>query len=182
MFKLQDIQFRSMEVDGQPENTVEGYASVFNTRTLIEDYFYEEIAPGAFTEALSSGADIRCLFNHNWDYVLGRMSAGTLQLEQDSKGLRFIVKLPNTTYANDLKESMRRGDVGECSFLFYPTGQEEDFSQDLPIIRITNCELYEVSIVTLPQYEEAKASLRSKQLIAKQSKRQKILKMIGEYV
>lgn len=168
--------------DPQQGIIVDGYAAVFNKRTTIEDYYYEEIAPGAFANWLRSGFDIRCLFNHNWDYVLGRVSANTLKLEEDSHGLHFVVELPNTSYARDLAESMGRGDIGECSFLFYDTAREEDFTLDKPLIRITECELYEVSIVTLPQYEEAKASLRSKQRITAATKRKKILEKIGDYL
>ena len=180
MFKIDHLNVRSM-VDESDEIVVEGYGSVFNTRTLIDEMFYEEIAPGAFIKDLNSGRDARCLFNHNWDYVLGRVSAKTLELEEDSKGLKFKVVLPNTSYAIDLSESMKRGDIGECSFLFRTISDEWDYSQEIPLCRILEAELYEVSIVTLPAYEEAKASLRSKTIIEDNSTRQKILKRIGEY-
>lgn len=184
-FRIKDLQFRSKvpgDEDGSSPVIVEGHAAVFNERTLIEDWYYEEIAPGTFSQDLSDGRDVRCLFNHNWDKILGRRSARTLELDEDEQGLHFIVELPNTTYAHDLEESMRRGDVCECSFLFFPTSQEEDFSLDLPLIRITGAELYEVSIVTLPQYESAKASLRSKQLVRRATKRHQILEKIGGYL
>lgn len=180
MFKIDHLNVRSM-VDESNDIIVEGYGSVFNVRTLIGEMFYEEIAPGTFVNDLSSGRDVRCLFNHNWDYVLGRVSANTLELEEDSKGLKFRVVLPNTSYAIDLSESMRRGDIGECSFLFRTVADEWDYSQDIPSCRILEAELYEVSIVTLPAYEEATASLRSKTIIENNLKRQKILNRIGDY-
>ena len=167
--------------DGSEVSVIEGYASVFNSRTNIGGWYDEEIAPGAFTESLTSGKDVRCLFNHDWNYVLGRISSNTLILEQDSKGLRFEVILPNTTFANDLKESMSRGDINQCSFGFVVTGQEEDYSQETLLIRITNLELWEVSIVPLPAYEDTEASLRSKHNIEHIELRQKILNRIGEY-
>lgn len=182
-FNIQNMQTRTLN-DGSEATVIEGYASVFNSRTNIDGWYEEEIAPGAFNESLSQNKDVRCLFNHDWNYVLGRTSANTLFLEEDSKGLRFEVTLPNTTFANDLKESMSRGDINQCSFGFWVTGQEEDFSGELPLIRITNVELWEVSIVPLPAYDDTEAALRSKfqeQNIETLKLRKKILDKIGEY-
>ncbi|MHC5215404.1 HK97 family phage prohead protease [Enterococcus sp. LJL128] len=182
-FDIKNMQTRTLN-DGSEVTVIEGYASVFNSRTNIEGWYEEEIAPGAFIESLSKNKDVRCLFNHDWNYVLGRTSANTLKLEEDSKGLRFEVTLPNTTVANDLKESMSRGDINQCSFGFWITGQEEDFSGEIPLIRITNVDLWEVSIVPLPAYEDTEANLRSKfqeQNIELIKLRKKILSTIGEY-
>jgi len=182
-FDIKNMKTRTLS-DGSEATVIEGYASVFNSRTNIDGWYDEEIAPGAFTESLSQNKDVRCLFNHDWNYVLGRTSANTLVLEEDSKGLRFEVTLPNTTFANDLKESMARGDINQCSFGFWVTGQEEDFSDELPLVRITNVDLWEVSIVPLPAYEDTEASLRSKfqeETIETVKLRKKILKRIGEF-
>lgn len=186
-FQIKDLKVRSKQLNTGGSSSgdpiiIDGYAAVFNSPTLIDGLYKEEIAPGAFSNYLAKNPDARCLYNHNWDKILGRMSSRTLTLEEDSRGLRFEVELPKTSYANDLAESMRRGDVGECSFLFDTLAQEEDFSGELPLIRITDCELYEVSIVTLPQYEEAKASMRSKQVIKNQKRRKKIIEKIGGYI
>lgn len=186
VFDIKHLKVRNKELgdnqDSEMPIIVEGYASVFNSQTLIENYYYEEILPGAFTHTLNGSFDIRCLFNHNWDKVLGRRSAGTLLLEEDEHGLRFEVELPQTSYAKDLAISMQRGDIGECSFLFDVVSQEENFDGEKPLIRIKECKLYEVSIVTLPAYDEAKASMRSKSLIANNNKRQKLIKKIGGYL
>ncbi|MFS0950895.1 HK97 family phage prohead protease [Enterococcus thailandicus] len=182
-FNIQNMQTRNLN-DGSEPTVIEGYASVFNSRTNIEGWYEEEIAPGAFTESVSQKKDVRCLFNHDWGCVLGRISAKTLLLEEDSKGLRFEVTLPNTTDANNLKESMARGDINQCSFGFVVTGQEEDYSGETPLIRITNVDLWEVSIVSLPAYEDTEAALRSKfqeQNIEMLKLRKKILKRIGEF-
>jgi hypothetical protein len=44
--------------------------------------------------------------------------SGTLQVSEDSRGLRFDVKLPDVSYANNLVVLMERGDAYECSFAF----------------------------------------------------------------
>ncbi|MCO5478221.1 HK97 family phage prohead protease [Enterococcus sp. AZ091] len=143
---------------------VTGYAAVFNSRTLLWEGLEEMIASGAFSRALSSGADIRCLFDHDWSKVLGRTKSGTLRLEEDDRGLKFEVELPNTTVANDLIESMNRGDINQCSFGFIPTEETWDYNTD-PVLRTVNeVELFEVSIVSLPAYQDTEATLaRSKQ-------------------
>lgn len=182
-FNIESMKTRTLD-DGSESTIVEGYASIFNSRTNIDGWYEEEIAPGAFTESLSQGKDVRCLFNHNWDYVLGRTSAGTLTLEEDTKGLRFEVVLPNTTFANDLKESMARGDINQCSFGFYVLEEETDCSSDMPVVRLLNIDLWEVSIVPLPAYEDTEASLRSKfqeEAIETIKLRKKILNKIGEF-
>lgn len=72
----------------------------------------------------------------------------------------------------------------QCSFGFVVTGQEEDYSGETPLIRITNVDLWEVSIVSLPAYEDTEAALRSKfqeQNIEMLKLRKKILKRIGEF-
>ncbi|WP_312729728.1 HK97 family phage prohead protease [Enterococcus sp.] len=142
---------------------VTGYAAVFNSRTLLWEGLEEVISPGAFSRALSS-SDVRCLFDHDWSKVLGRTKSGTLRLEEDDRGLKFEVELPNTTVANDLIESMKRGDINQCSFGFIPTEETWDYNTD-PVLRTVNeVELFEVSIVSLPAYQDTEAALaRSKQ-------------------
>nr|DAL64571.1 MAG TPA_asm: prohead serine protease [Bacteriophage sp.] len=142
---------------------ITGYAAVFNSRTLLWEGLEEVISPGAFSKALSN-SDVRCLFDHDWGKVLGRTKSGTLRLEEDERGLKFEVELPNTTDANNLIESMSRGDIDQCSFGFIPTEETWDYNTD-PVLRTVNeVELFEVSIVSLPAYQDTEAALaRSKQ-------------------
>lgn len=110
--------------DGETTHTVSGHASVFDSPTDIANCFQEVIAPGAFSRTLAENDDIRCLFNHNWDHILGRTKSGTLQLKEDESGLYFEDSLPDTTVGRDLSESMSRGDVDKCSFGFVPVAEE----------------------------------------------------------
>ena len=163
---------------------ISGYAAVFNSRTSIGDWFDEIIAPGAFERSISnSKADIRALFNHDWGKVLGRTKSSTLTLREDEKGLNFELELPNTTYARDLAESMERGDIDQCSFGFFvDEGKERwDYSQEPALRTLEEVELYEISIVTLPAYENTEASVvRSKELDKLVEKRMKLLNKLNE--
>lgn len=160
---------------------VTGYAAVFNSPTLLWEGLEEVISPGAFSKALSN-SDVRCLFDHDWGKVLGRTKSGTLRLEEDERGLKFEVELPNTTDANNLIESMSRGDIDQCSFGFIPTEETWDYNTD-PVLRTVNeVELFEVSIVSLPAYEDTEATLaRSKQEIQQDiAVRKKMIQTIND--
>lgn len=130
--------------------------------------FYERIAPGAFDRALRS-SDPRALFNHDPNMILGRKSAGTLRLNALADGLHYEVSPPDTQYARDLLESMRRGDVQESSFAFSvaPGGEEwidPDETRKLPTRVITRVQqLYDVSPVTYPAYPTTTSHARSAQ-------------------
>lgn len=161
---------------------ISGYAAVFNSRTSIGDYFDEVIKPGAFKGSISEDeSDIRALFNHDWDKVLGRTKSETLSLSEDDKGLKFELELPNTTYARDLAESMERGDIDQCSFGFFVTGEEWDYNSEPALRTITDVDLYEISVVSIPAYDDTEASLvRSKEIDKSVEQRIKILNKINE--
>lgn len=176
-FNINNLVTRAAD-DGST-NVIEGYASIFNSRTNIGDMFEEVIAPGAFAEAVSSQADVRALFNHNWDKVLGRTKSGTLRLSEDDHGLKFEVDLPDTTSGRDLAESLKRGDISQCSFGFIPVNETWDWDLETPLRTINSVELFEISVVSLPAYEDTEVALRSKQLNTNFEKRIKLIQKIN---
>jgi len=137
-----------------------GYAALFNARTDIGGYFYETIAPGAFTETLRT-ADVRALIDHDSGRVIGRSSAGTLRLREDDKGLFVEIDLPDTTDGRDLAVQLERGDISGMSFGFRVTLDEWDESGDIPERTIRKVELFEVSAVAFPAYPDTSLALRS---------------------
>lgn len=161
-------------------NMISGYAAVFNSPTNISDWFTETIAPGAFSRAISENGDIRALFNHDWNNVLGRTKSGTLRLSEDERGLKFEVDLPDTTYANDLVKSMKRGDIDQCSFGFRATEETWDYTVDPALRTIHEVELYEVTVASIPAYEDTEVSLRSKEIDKEVEQRMKMIKQINQ--
>ncbi len=152
--------------DGEKAPIIEGYAAVFNSETVIRDWlgdFRESIAPGAFTKTLHE-ADIRALFNHNPDWVLGRNKAGTLDLREDDHGLAVTIQLPATSYAADLAESMKRGDINQMSFGFETIKDRWTFTKnpdELDERVLLELRLYDVAPVTYPAYTQTEAFIRS---------------------
>jgi HK97 family phage prohead protease len=145
-------------------NTAQGYAVVFDSLScLLPDAqgraFREKIAPGAFSMSLAGGDDIRALVDHNHEKLLGRTSSGTLRLREDNVGLRFEIDMPNTSVARDLSELINRGDVSGCSFGMYVMDEEWDNTGS--IRTVTDAEIFEMSIVSMPAYEASSVALRS---------------------
>lgn len=135
---------------------VEGYALKFNRESNLLGEFVEVISPEALRNADLS--DVRCLIDHNSSYVLGRTVADTLKLEIDDVGLRFRCELPNTSYARDLYENIKLGNINQCSFGFTieEDGDEFERREDGIFKRTVNKirSLFDVSIVTYPAYED----------------------------
>ena len=137
---------------------ITGYAARFNTWTDIGGMFREMVLPGAFKKTIKE-ADIRALWNHDPNYVLGRNKAGTLSLAEDDKGLQVDIKPLDATWARDLMESMKRGDVNQMSFGFQAVQTVDDFNEDTR--QLKEVRLFDVSVVTYPAYPTTTAQVRS---------------------
>jgi HK97 family phage prohead protease len=152
-----------MRIDGQ--GRIEGHAAVFNEWSQDLGGFRERVRRGAFTKTLGE-ADVRALFNHDANYVLGRNRAGTLELSQDDTGLYFRATPPDTTWVADLKVSVRRGDINQGSFGFEAVRddwkQEKNEAGDWESEReLIEVKLFDVSIVTFPAYPQTAVGIRS---------------------
>lgn len=136
-----------------------GYAALFDSPSQDLGGFTETIAPGAFQATLGAD-DVRALWNHNPDIVLGRTSAKTLSLAEDATGLRFTLDLPETQAANDLLALVKRGDVGEMSFGFQTITDEWNTVDGVARRRLIEVKLYDISPVAFPAYEGTSVGAR----------------------
>lgn len=165
----EDMQTRSLTSKFETREAedglyIEGYFSVFNTNYDIFEGASESIAPGAFSKTL--GNDIRALIDHETRLVLGRNKSGTLELREDSHGLWGRIKInPNDQDALNLYERVKRGDVDQCSFGFQIVNEETDFREDGSVHwTIKEVNLFEVSVVTFPAYEDTSVTARKHDL------------------
>ena len=155
IIEKREFRMENAEYEG---NTIRGYAAVYNSDSEWMGGFYEQIATGAFDDVLDN--DTRAYFNHDENLLLGRVSSGTLRLGTDARGLYYEVDLPNTSYANDLVELMKRGDVNQSSFAFLIDSDrwEERDGKTYRIIEKVS-RLLDVSPVAQPAYPDATSEL-----------------------
>jgi len=161
-YGISDIEVREEGDAGTV--TFSGYASVFNHDYEVYDAFgrfTERLAPGAFTRTLTEDPDVMLLINHQ-GLPLARTKSGTLQLSQDSVGLRVSAQLDaNDPDVRSILPKMRRGDVDEMSFAFRVNDQvwSEDYS-DRTITEV-NLARGDVSIVSFGANPATVAALRA---------------------
>ena len=159
-----DLEIREMEPGG--ELRIDGTAAVYNRWSEDLGGFREMIEPGFFENVLKN--DVRALFNHNQDNVLGRTKAGTLSLEDTERGLDVHIDAPDTQLGRDVVTLIRRRDISQMSFAFMvkPDGEEWSREKDGSIRRVLKrggaARLLDVSPVTYPAYPQTSVHVRSK--------------------
>lgn len=153
------------------EKYIEGYFAVYNQETELWAGTYEKIAPGAFENSIINN-DIRCLFNHDSGFVLGRQQAGTLELRTDNYGLWGRVKInENDQQALSVYARVERGDVSGCSFGFWPVSEVYEEKDGEIHWTVNEADTSEVSIVTFPAYPQTEIQARKKDFNENQKRR-----------
>lgn len=156
------IELRS--VGGGNALRLAGYAAVFDSPSEDLGGFTEFVRPGAFTRTLQSNRlDPLALVHHMPHLVLGRRSAGTLRLAEDSRGLHFEVDMPDTTTARDLAVSVERGDIRGASFAFTvaPGGDAWTVTGDRVQRDLHDLDLHEITITATPAYPDTEVARRA---------------------
>jgi len=165
----QNIEIRTLPIEELRINTIEekryieGHAAVFDSwsETLGGMFpFREKVNRGAFEESLEKD-DIRALFNHDANFVLGRNRAGTLELREDEKGLYVKIIPPDTQMARDLITSIERGDINQMSFGFSVEEEKCNTEDGIDVRELRKVKLFDVSPVTFPAYPATDVGLRA---------------------
>ena len=141
--------------------TIEGYASVFDGEADLGK-FTETIDPNAFADVLND--DVRMLFNHDPNFPLARSrdGAGTLDMRLDEKGLYFSFPVGPQSYAQDLHQSILRGDVDQASFAFTVDADEWEDRDGTPHRHVPRLgSLIDLSVTTYGAYETTHVAARS---------------------
>lgn len=150
-----------IETGGEP--AIEGYASVFDSWSEElggNSPFREKVVKGAFEETIQKD-DIRALFNHDPNYVLGRNKSSTLTLQEDDTGLRVRINPPDTQWAKDLLVSIKRGDITQMSFGFTVILDRWSYENNIDVRELLKVKLFDVSPVTFPAYSQTECGVRS---------------------
>lgn len=154
-------ELRTAESDGR--QVIEGHAAVFGSwsETLGGIFpFKEKVRSGAFKASIEKD-DIRALFNHDANHVLGRNRAGTLELIEDEKGLFVRIYPPDTQWARDLQTSIARGDITQMSFGFIVESDEWNTENGIDTRELVEVKLFDVSPVTFPAYAQTDVGIRA---------------------
>lgn len=164
-----NIETRTLPLDelkvssAEEKRCIEGHAAVFDcwSKTLGGIFpFKEKVARGAFIDSLEKD-DIRALFNHDPNFVLGRNKSGTLELKEDEKGLYVRIIPPDTQYARDLMKSIERGDINQMSFGFSVEEERWSTEEGVDVRELRKVKLYDVSPVTFPAYPATDVGVRA---------------------
>lgn len=146
---------------GQSTPKLSGYAAVFNEPSENLGSFVEKIAPGAFSNTLRRGADVRLLLNHE-GLPLARTTARNLRLREDTTGLLFEADIDPTDPDFDrILPKIRSGTLTQMSFGFYVVSDSWEHTKPLPIRTLLECDLFDVSIVTFPAYPQTTVGIRT---------------------
>jgi HK97 family phage prohead protease len=138
----------------------EGYGILYGVSADI-GWFTEEIAPGAADAVL--GDDVRGLFNHDPNYLLGRTRSSTMTLASDAKGVRYSIRYnPSDPDHVRVMEKVKRGDVSQSSFSFLTMDErweKKNGKEHRVVLKLK--QLIDMSAVTYPAYEDSTVAARS---------------------
>lgn len=152
------------------KDTVFGYALKFGVPYDM-GWFTEEIQRGALDGA--DLTDVRILFNHDQNLILGRTKAGTAKVGIDEVGMWYMAELPDSPTGQNVKEALRRGDIDQSSWAFSISTDESGRSKgdkwmnkdgkDYRVITSVRA-VYDASPVTYPANPDTTAAKRSKEV------------------
>ncbi len=187
---MEDREFRSIEqyeirqiVEDNKEVIIEGYIAKFDSITELWEGYYEKIDRGAFDDTLKDGHNIFLLYHHDWSKPLASTKTGTLELETDNTGLRFKATINNNlSYAKDTMELIREGLIAGCSFGFNCVEEDVNYNSEKDIVTRTllKINLYEGSVLCIPQYTDTSVFTRARELLEEERKKIQLEKELRE--
>ena len=145
--------------------TITGYAAVYDSPTTIGSgswAYTETVKRGAFDTSLARGDNVAALVGHDPDKIIGRNTAGTLSMRSDDRGLAVTITPPDTQVGRDVVELVRRGDLDSMSFGFVVADEEWRSVDGVEHRDLLEVDLFDVSIVTYPAYQDTSVALRSR--------------------
>jgi HK97 family phage prohead protease len=159
--------FKGVEVRQGPGTRprLVGYAALWDARSLDLGGFVEILRRGAFTRSLSEHPDLRAFVDHDPAMIIGRVSADTLRVQEDAKGLKVEIFPPDTQVGRDVVENVRVGNLDGMSFAFTlydrDTSERWHFKEKPPVREILEARIYEASVVAMPAYPDTTVAVRS---------------------
>jgi HK97 family phage prohead protease len=152
-----------VEVRGDTQRSIGGYAAKFNKLSQNLGGFVERINPAFFNKSAADGfPDVMARYNHDDNMLLGTTAGRTLRLAVDDTGLDYTVDPPS--HRGDVLELITRGDVRQSSFAFRLGNEGDDWGmteQGFPMRTLLSGQLVDVAPVNSPAYLDTSTGLRS---------------------
>jgi HK97 family phage prohead protease len=159
--------FKGIEIRQGPGSRprLVGYAALWDSRSLDLGGFVEILRRGAFTRSLKENPDLRAFVDHDPAMIIGRVSADTLRVQEDAKGLKVEIFPPDTNVGRDVVENVRVGNLDGMSFAFslydHNEGQKWNLKERPPVREILEARIFEASVVAMPAYPDTTVAVRS---------------------
>jgi HK97 family phage prohead protease len=159
-----------IETRANGREVIRGLAIPYNRLSLDLGGFRERILPGSFDKILNrqrGRREILSFYNHNDDFLLGRESAGTLEIVSDERGISYIVEPPDTTAGRDVLALVRSRNLRGSSFAFtvsQKSGERFTTDENGKAIReiVEASGLYEMGPVNVPAYGHSTSAVVSR--------------------
>ena len=162
--------------------TLEGYAAVFDSPTLIDSWegtFEERIAPGAFAKTIQERTPV-VQFDHGHDIATGSVPIAAIQeLREDKQGLFVSARMFDNPRVEPIRQAIAGGAIDGMSFRFQVIKEEWADEGDLEIRTIRELALYELGPVVFPAYEATSVGVRSLLADIPPSDRAALLQSLG---
>lgn len=177
MKEMRISELRAFESNDKDEMIIEGYAAVFEQETDL-GWCKEIISRDAFNDCNMSDCVMK--YNHNDNcLILARTRNKSLELTIDNKGLKIRAKLIDTSQNKDIYKMIKAGLLDKMSFAFSVRKNEWDYENN--VRRITDIDqLFDVSVVDVPAYDNTEIYARSKEMYEKEKKQYEELKLEKE--
>ncbi|MEA3040050.1 MAG: uncharacterized protein QOE79_2563 [Sphingomonadales bacterium] len=120
-----------------------GYAAVFDRPDRGGDI----VRPGAFARSLGRGERVPLLWQHETGRPIGRIE----YLKEDARGLRVIARLSEGAAGREAASLLKEGTANGLSFGYRVRQARGQAPREL-----TDVELVEISLVTLPMQPKAR--------------------------
>jgi HK97 family phage prohead protease len=160
-FEVAGLECRALE-DGTLR--MSGYGSV-TEREYSVGPFVEVIRRGAFRRTLAEDPDVVLLYGHE-GMPLARTKAGSLTLEENSKGLLWTADLdPEDPESRILARKVERGLIDQCSFAFLVTDQDWTDDHSHRSIKSVSLHRGDVSLVSMGANEATSVSVQRADLV-----------------
>lgn len=163
LFNETKFEARAEVVDGVERKVIEGYFVVYDSPTELMPGYVEKVNRGCFGDL--SGQDIRALWNHNHDLVMGRTANNTVEFKDDEHGLfgKILVNEEDQDALN-AHARVKRGDVSGCSFGFMLMDEGGEYRDGTYYSEIRSAKLFEVSPCVFPAYPQTEIKSRQNKL------------------